>query len=161
MIHGRPEHHINILSVKIAITVLLTHLMITDGEVEVFFQTNHRLDKELTGNKRNENLDKHPKLKEFLDHYMKQHFYFYSVKKWGDLNCKTCLPACLPLQAFQKIHLPPDPMPDEWMKAITKVFQLYLWQLILIYQYILVIVFYAFSDIYLMFEEFWIETDRK
>ena len=35
---------------------------ITDDEVEAFLQANHRLDKELTGNERNEDLDKRPKL---------------------------------------------------------------------------------------------------
>ena len=56
---------------------------ITDDEVEVFFQVNHRLDKELTGNERNEDLDKCLKLKKVLDHSTKQRHYFYLVKnKW-------------------------------------------------------------------------------
>ena len=36
---------------------------ITDDEAKAFFQANHRLDKELTGKERNEDLDKRPKLK--------------------------------------------------------------------------------------------------
>ena len=63
---------------------------ITDDEVEAFFQASHRLDKELTGNERNEDLDKRLKLKEFLVHFTKQRHYFFPVKKCGDLNCKTC-----------------------------------------------------------------------
>ena len=62
-----------------------------DDEVEAFLQANHRLDKELTGNERNEDLDKRLNLKVFLDHSTKQRHYFYSVKKCCDLNCKTCL----------------------------------------------------------------------
>ena len=73
---------------------------ITDDEVEAFFQENHRLNKELTGNERNEDLDKCLKLKEFLVHSTKQRHYFYSIKKCGDLNCKTCLLLRLPLQTF-------------------------------------------------------------
>ena len=69
----------------------------TDDEVEAFFQANHRLDKELTGNERNEDLDKRLNLKVFLNHSTKQRHYFYSVKKCCDLNCKTCLLPCLSL----------------------------------------------------------------
>ena len=49
---------------------------ITNNEVEAFFQANHALDKESTGNERNEDFDKRLKLKEFLDHSTKQHHYF-------------------------------------------------------------------------------------
>ena len=77
-----------------------------------FFQANHRFDKELTVSEINEDLDKRSKLKEFLDHSTKKPHY-YSVKKYGDLNCKTCLPPCLPLQTFQKLHHLDDPIPDE------------------------------------------------
>ena len=73
---------------------------ITDDEVEAFFQANHRLNKELTGNERNDDLDKCLNLKEFLVHSTKQRHYFYSIKKCGDLNCKTCLLLRLPLQTF-------------------------------------------------------------
>ena len=52
---------------------------ITDDKVEALFQASHSLNKELTGNKRNEDLDKHPVLKIFLDHSTKQHHYFYLV----------------------------------------------------------------------------------
>ena len=95
---------------------------ITDDEIETFFQANHRLDKELTGNESNEDLDKRLNLKEFLDHSTKQRHYFYSVKKCGDLNCKTCLLPCLPLQTFQKLHHLPDPMPDERNESNYKSF---------------------------------------
>ena len=95
---------------------------ITDDEVEVLFQANHRLDRELTDNQRNEDFDKCLKLKEFLDHSTKQHHYFYSIKKCGNLKYKTCLPPHLPLQTFQKLHHLPDPMLISAMKAITKVF---------------------------------------
>ena len=53
---------------------------ITNDEVKVFFQANHMLNKELTSNEKNEDLDKCAKLKEFLDHSTKQCHYFYSVK---------------------------------------------------------------------------------
>ena len=59
---------------------------IPDDQVDGFFPANHRFDKELTGNERNENLDKSLKLKEFLDHSTKKRYYFCSVKKCGDLN---------------------------------------------------------------------------
>ena len=95
---------------------------ITDDEVEAFFQANHTLDKELTGYERNEDFDKRLKLKEFLDHSTKQRHYFYSIKKCGDSNCKTCLPPRLPLQTFQKLHHLPDPMPDERNEGHYKTF---------------------------------------
>ena len=45
---------------------------ITDDEVQVLFQVNHMLEKVLTGNERNEDLDKRLKLKNFLNHSTKQ-----------------------------------------------------------------------------------------
>ena len=86
---------------------------ITDDEVEAFFQANHMLDKEFTGNERNEDLDRHPKLKEFLDHSSKQRRYFYSV---------NCLPLHQPLQTLQKLYHLPDTMPDECNKGHYKHF---------------------------------------
>ena len=85
---------------------------IADDEVEAFFQANHRLDKELTVNEINENLDRRSKLKDFWDHSSKKPRN-YSVKKYGDLNCKTCLPPRLSLQTFQKLHHLADPIPHE------------------------------------------------
>ena len=73
---------------------------ITDDEVQVFFQVNHMLQKELTGNERNEDLDKRLRLKIFLDHSTKQRNYFHSFKKYDNLNYKTCQPPRLPLKTF-------------------------------------------------------------
>ena len=67
---------------------------ITDDEVH------HMLQKELTGNERNEDLDKRLKLKIFLDHSTKQRNYFHSFKKYDNLNYKTCQPPRLPLKTF-------------------------------------------------------------
>ena len=61
---------------------------ITDDEVKVFFQANHMLNKELTSNEKNEDLDKCAKLKWFLDHSTKQCHYFYSAAYHLTYLCK-------------------------------------------------------------------------
>lgn len=52
----------------------------------------------------------------------KQSHYFHSVIKCGYLNCKTCLPPCLPLQTFQKLHYLPNPMTGECKEGHYKKF---------------------------------------
>lgn len=98
----------------------------TDDELSDFWSTIISLDTTLSekGVYRQETMDKHTKVLEFISHCCQSNHYTFDVLKCGKADCKLCLPVRLPLTVFNKLcHIPqPTPGEDGHYKPFNEVF---------------------------------------
>ena len=98
----------------------------TLSEIESMWSALHSVDDTVSDDEKwvKSNLDKHPKLKAFMDHCCHKRHYCFSIKKCGQPSCEICKPPHLPLDVFDELKHLPDPTPgnDGHYKSFQEVY---------------------------------------
>ncbi len=83
-----------------------------------------KIDPSLTKDKTTaKEIEKHPKILDFLKSHCVQRNYMFSVKKCGKNDCHICGTPRLPTDVFSELSHLPDPIPDgEHYKAFDMVY---------------------------------------
>ena len=87
----------------------------TDGTIHDMFSVITEIHTTFTeSDTTKDQLNNHPKLRKFLDHFCTSHYYLIGIKKCGEVPCPKgiCKPTRLPEEVFKELYQFPDPVPQ-------------------------------------------------